>query len=58
VGEGLRESRFRRLEKKLSTLPTLWYFVWRGGGVMSGIVDRSCNFLYYSTDFFTFFKGP
>jgi hypothetical protein len=24
MGEGLGESQFRRLEKKLSTLPTLW----------------------------------
>ncbi len=24
AGEGLGESQFRRLEKKLSTLPTLW----------------------------------
>ncbi len=24
TGEGLGESQFRRLEKKLSTLPTLW----------------------------------
>ncbi len=24
AGEGLEESKFRRLEKKLSTLPTLW----------------------------------
>jgi hypothetical protein len=27
LGEGLGESQFRRLEKKLSTLPTLWYCV-------------------------------
>jgi hypothetical protein len=25
AGEGLREPKFRRLEEKLSTLPTLWY---------------------------------
>ncbi len=25
VGEGLGETQFRRLEKKLSTLPTLWF---------------------------------
>jgi hypothetical protein len=27
AGEGLGESQYRRLEKKLSTLPTLWYEV-------------------------------
>ncbi len=26
-GEGLGESQFRRLEKNLSTLPTLWFYV-------------------------------
>ncbi len=26
AGEGLGESQFRRLEKKLSTLPTLWLY--------------------------------
>ncbi len=29
AGEGLGESQFRRLEKKLSILPTLWYTVSR-----------------------------
>ncbi len=28
AGEGLGESQFRRLEKKLSTLPTLWHRIW------------------------------
>jgi hypothetical protein len=28
AGEGLGESQFRRLEKKLSTLPTLWFSLW------------------------------
>ncbi len=31
TGEGLGESQFRRLEKKLSTLPSLW-----GGGGVAG----------------------
>jgi hypothetical protein len=30
AGEGLGESQFRRLEKKLSTLPTLWLLVFVG----------------------------
>jgi hypothetical protein len=30
--EGLGESQFQRLEKKLSTLPTLWLFTSGGGG--------------------------
>jgi hypothetical protein len=29
AGEGLGESQFRRLEEKLSTLPTLWFAVFR-----------------------------
>ncbi len=29
AGEGLVESQFRRLEKKLSTLPTLWCKLWQ-----------------------------
>ncbi len=28
AGEGLGQSQFQRLEKKLSTLPTLWYTPW------------------------------
>jgi hypothetical protein len=28
AGEGLGESIFRRLEKKLSTLPTLWHLLY------------------------------
>ncbi len=32
TGAGLGESQFRRLEKKLSTLPTLWTYLSGGGG--------------------------
>ncbi len=31
AGEGLGESQFRRLEKKLSTLPTLWFLSYAFG---------------------------
>ncbi len=46
AGEGLGESQFRRLEKKLSTLPTLWYKVLVAGGLS-----------YYTTLFTTVGEG-
>ncbi len=47
AGEGLGDSQFRRLEKKLSTLPTLWSRAWR----MILLSDNSCS-LSLSFSFF------
>jgi hypothetical protein len=58
TGEGLGESQFRRLEKKLSTLPTLWVnvFLTRAGALSSQLrktrhpadedITRSFNLFY------------
>jgi hypothetical protein len=47
AGEGLGESQFRRLEKKLSTLPTLWTHLTSQGPGRRKRPERSCPALYY-----------